>query len=165
MADPKSTKLIEARRKGAEVRNSGITPEQRFWSKVQKSDGCWEWQGQRNHKGYGEISINNKWLKAHRYSWSLANGSIPSGMQVCHTCDNRACVRPAHLFVGTNSDNQRDAVQKGRGPSAKVSPSEVRAIRGLFGQGLTAREIGTRFGVSASVIQRIKDRKAYAYVQ
>lgn len=162
MADPQSIK--EARRKGALVTNSKITPVQRFWSKVQKSDGCWEWRGQRNHKGYGEISINNRWHKAHRYSWTVHNGPIPPGKQVCHSCDNRACVRPDHLFVGTNSDNQRDAAGKGRSPSSKLSASDVRAIRSLFGQ-MTARAIGAKFGVSAAAIQRIKDRKAFAYVE
>jgi hypothetical protein len=164
MADTKSTKFIEARRRGATARNSGITPDQRFWSKVQKSDDCWEWQGPRNWKGYGEHSVNCKAFKAHRYSWMLHYGEIPKGMQVCHRCDNRGCVRPDHLFVGTNSDNQRDAVTKGRGPSAKLSSEDVRLIRGLLDLRVSATEIAFRFGVSRSAIMRVKHGQAYTYV-
>ena len=165
MADPKSTKLTDRARKAAFVRNGSMTPEQRFWSKVEKTDGCWGWQGQRNHKGYGEISINNRWFKAHRYSWALHFGEIPAGRQVCHTCDNRACVRPDHLFVGTNSDNQRDAAKKGRAPSSKISAQDVRSIRGLLDLRVRMSEIAFRFGVSVAAVQRIKSRKAYAYVE
>jgi hypothetical protein len=115
---------VEALRRGAFIRNGSMTPDQRFWSKVQKSDGCWEWQGARNWKGYGEHSVNCRAIKAHRYSWALHHGPIPDKALVCHRCDNPCCVRPDHLFIGNNSDNQRDAVKKGRGPGAKLSPDE-----------------------------------------
>lgn len=95
----------------------------RFWAKVEKSDGCWLWTASLV-EGYGRFyrfgSIN---AKAHRFSFELAAGPIPDGMLVCHTCDNRKCVRPEHLFLGTPSDNMRDAVQKGR----LVTPTAGRA--------------------------------------
>lgn len=94
------------------------TPEallRRFWSKVTKGDGCWEWHGARFKQGYGILTIGGKSLLAHRVSVELSTGKpIPEGMLVCHHCDNPPCVRPDHLFVGTDGDNVRDCVQKGR---------------------------------------------------
>ena len=86
----------------------------RFWMKVEKSDGCWLWKGVFDGVGYGQLGFNYKHVEAHRLSWEIHHGQIPEGAWVLHKCDVRACVRPDHLFLGTHQDNVDDAVSKGR---------------------------------------------------
>lgn len=91
--------------------------EERFWEKVQKSDGCWIWTGCTSGDGYGAIKDvgGKKQISTHRLSWKLHNGSeIPQGMMICHSCDNPVCVNPSHLWLGTPDDNMKDRDRKGR---------------------------------------------------
>lgn len=87
----------------------------RFWSRVQKTDTCWLWTAAKGKAGYGAIKVERrKLVSTHRFSYELHFGPIPEGMQVCHDCDVRNCVRPDHLFLGTDLDNKLDMLQKGR---------------------------------------------------
>src|SRR5436305_1293534 len=89
----------------------------RFWERVDKSGECWEWTWSIGGPGYGQI-VNRKIclqpMTTHRVAWELHNGPIPKGMHVCHHCDNRKCVRPSHLFLGSHKDNMKDRDRKGR---------------------------------------------------
>lgn len=88
----------------------------RFLSKVRKTKGCWFWLGSTRNKkgGYGCLKINGKVFDAHRIAYSIFIGSIPKEKCVCHSCDNRKCVNPEHLWIGTKNDNNQDMISKGR---------------------------------------------------
>jgi HNH endonuclease len=92
---------------------------ERFWPKVRKTDGCWLWTSYTNEHGYGLICIRRHKFYAHRVSWELDRGPIPYGIRVLHRCDVPACVRPEHLFLGTQPDNLADMRAKGRGRAAR----------------------------------------------
>ncbi len=90
-----------------------MTVQERFEIKyVKDPSGCWLWTACTNSSGYGCFNFEGKWAMAHRVSWELVNGNIKKGMQVLHTCDVPRCVNPSHMFLGTKSDNMKDAVKK-----------------------------------------------------
>jgi hypothetical protein len=92
-----------------------------FWKRVEKSDGCWLWFGFTDKDGYGIFEQNHVRFRAHRYAYQIGVGPIADGLSVCHSCDNPRCVRPSHLFVGSNKDNLRDAARKHRTAKQKVT--------------------------------------------
>ena len=134
---------------------------QRFWEKVEKREGCWEWQAALHVKGYGRFYFRGRVVLAHRASWVLAHGDVPGGLHVLHHCDNPRCVRPSHLWLGTNADNMRDRNEKGRQAqgvrvgSAVLVPHQVREIRELLKQGDGKTDIARKYGVSLGCIRGI----------
>lgn len=116
-----------------------MDPVKRFWNKVEKRDsGCWEWTASGSHGGYGQFFYNGQHRRATRFSWYLHTGKWPPDeLFVCHKCDNPKCVNPACLFLGTQTDNQRDMHSKGRAVcpggenhwGSKLRSEEVIAIR------------------------------------
>jgi hypothetical protein len=135
---------------------------QRFWRMVAKSDACWRWTGKPMAVGYGYFSHVVEGVKkdgyAHRASWEIHYGPVPEGMCVLHRCDNRMCVNPAHLFLGTRSDNQQDAANKGRMPhgpdhwNTKLSEADVSSIVERIKAGETRTKLAQEFGVTRQYV-------------
>lgn len=151
----------------------GLLPEKRFMLQVKKTKQCWLWAAATDRDGYGIFrgSIAGKtYTKAHRFSYSLHTGEIiPDGMIAMHSCDNPRCVNPDHLSLGTNMDNMRDKIAKGRmrvaegenGGHAVLTEKQVKAIV------LDPRpyaQIAADYGVKASTIGSIKQRKSWKSV-
>lgn len=136
----------------------------RFWAKVDRrgSDECWEWTAGKDGDGYGWMRSGGRATSVHRASWEIHRGPIPEGLSVCHKCDNRACVNPAHLWIGTNADNTRDRYVKGRSASgehvgtSKLTKADVASIRKLYSAGgYSKRKLGVMFDVSDTLIRYI----------
>lgn len=139
-----------------------------FWARVDFSQHCWEWQGHIDIGGYGRTSwvsggVRKSSLPAHRISWEICRGApAPDEFMVLHHCDNRRCVRPDHLFLGTAKTNSDDMYAKGRGrlgskhPLAKLTDVQVREIRRKYLRPrTTARMLAEQFGVSEPTIRKI----------
>lgn len=141
---------------------------------------CWLWDGTLASNGYGFFSFGGRQrgnVGAHRVSWMLANESeVPDRFQsnICHACDNRRCVNPSHLFIGTVSDNIRDAVKKGykprpfptgeNNPLAKITSAIVIAIRASAANARTQRDIAKEFGLSQSTVWAIVNRRIWRHI-
>lgn len=142
----------------------------RFWEKVVKTnndDGCWLWCAAKDDCGYGVFSIDGKNFRAHRLSYELTIGTIPKGLKILHKCDTPACVNPSHLFIGTQADNIKDCMEKGRRGSqkgadnsgSKLTPEQVAAIRM---DARLYRYIAADYGIHPATVGRIKSRKRWA---
>lgn len=140
-------------------------------------DDCWNFKGNTPGFGHGMITVHegrrqSRVVRAHRVAWELAYGPIPKGMCVCHRCDNPACCNPAHLFLGTVGDNNRDRHAKGRTVlprgehhgNAKITADDVREMRRRWAAGESFSALGRAFGVDYSNVSLIVKRKAWAHV-
>lgn len=147
----------------------------RFWSKVDKRnpDECWVFTaGGVVRSGHRMMWVDGGMRGAHRVSWELHHGPIPDGMSVCHRCDNPPCVNPAHLFLGTPTENTADRDAKGRhvalpgsdNGAAKLTEDDVREIRRMLDNRVPQRRIAQRFGVHQTLISLINVGKAWTHV-
>jgi hypothetical protein len=155
----------------------------KFWSKVDRSGdrgACWTWRGRTNRRrngaiSYGAFSVTGKDYSSHRLSWLLSKGDIPDGLCVCHRCDNVTCVNPDHLFLGTQSENMRDCISKGRdkilhglpGEShgyAKLTEGDVLEIRRLLASGVSCASLGRQYRVNQKTIYWIQIRRNWKHL-
>src|SRR5438874_9235553 len=153
-----------------------------FWARVHKTPTCWLWRGKLDKQGYGMLSINGREARAHRVLYEWAVEPIPLGMFVCHHCDTPACVRPDHLFLGTQADNMLDKARKGRAPAGedhwsartpeklhgrqgRLTAEQVREIRQRAAEGVTHGELAKQFGRYRTTITQIVNGHIWPHVK
>lgn len=153
----------------------------RFESYVipEPNSGCWLWIGALSRTGYGAFSlIGHKGVPAHRAAWILFRGEIPAGLCVCHRRDNRICVNPDHMFLGSHRENMLDCLRKGRFVTermlasrrgerhgrAKITASDVTDIRNAYAAGEMPLKISSRYNISAATISNIVARRKWRHV-
>jgi hypothetical protein len=174
---------------------NGIDPEliRKFWKRVIKTSNCWLWIGACRPDGYGHFWIGRNGIgnvRSHRFSFMLENGKITSGLNVCHKCDNPTCVRPGHLFEGTDYDNVQDCVRKGRhghgtlgaprgklngmhthpesrpigekNHFSKLKEEQVRQIKRMLADKMSHSAIAAKFSVSRGLVSMISSGKRWA---
>ncbi len=147
------------------------TLEERFWEKVNKTEGCWLWTACVSGSGYGQIRLEGKMRQASGVSWMLEHGSMPD-LYVCHHCDNPLCVRPDHLFLGTQKDNAQDMIMKGRKASqsgrlnsqSMLDEADVVTIRWKLSIGMTRLQIASEYGIAVSTVTGINTRRQWSHV-
>lgn len=130
---------------------------------------CWEWEGAVLKRGYGSIKVNGSTERAHRIAYRLEHGSIPEGLFALHHCDNKLCVNPSHLYLGTHEDNREDAVERDRTSHgenhhrAKLTADDVREIR-QRGENESQRHLANEFGISQTSVYDIINGRTWTRV-
>jgi hypothetical protein len=147
-----------------------------FWSKVDNTggpDACWLWVAGSSRRGYGVISWRGRTMPASRIAYEMAFGTIPPGLYVCHNCpdgDNPACVNPAHLFLGTHLQNERDKDAKGRRPKgeacvrAKLSEADVIEMRKARAAGALCGDLAVRYGIKRGTVGEICNHRSWTHI-
>ena len=138
-----------------------MTTQDRFWSKVNKTDYCWIWTTGKSSNGYGSFYFNDKTVSAHKFSWMLYYGKVIDNLKVLHTCDNRACVNPKHLYLGTSADNSRDMTDRDRQAKgenngwSKLTKEQIISIKSYpYHRGLY-RQLSKQFNVTPESISNV----------
>ena len=152
--------------------NRGLPAEIRFAKSVTKTEGCWIWTASRDKNGYGifrGMIGQTEFTRAHRYSYALHTGDLLIGMQALHSCDNPSCVNPAHLSSGTNADNMRDKINKGRQrtPVGEKSGHAIlteRQVKSILLDPRPYVEIAAQYDVKPSTIGSVKQRKSWKHI-
>lgn len=157
-------------------RAAPLSLEEAFWSKVEKTEGCWQWTGATS-RGYGRLSYQSETISAHRFSYRLHGGTLTKGMFVCHRCDNPLCMNPDHLFLGTSRDTstcrgaahwQNASPEKrrtgARHHASKLSPKKVREMRSLYANGETVKGIAKQYGVDARTTYAVLRGETWKHV-
>ncbi len=145
-------------------------PKEQLYSRISKNEitGCWNWVGALfQGTGYGQFS--NKALAespttAHKASWVIHNGPVPDGLFVCHHCDNRKCVNPDHLYLGTNSQNMIDRSKRGYVHQRALTEDAVREMRQLRQKGWSWRKLADRYGVQMNAVRFATLGKSWSFV-
>lgn len=181
--DPRRNRFCSAQCRA----NARRKPAAAFWLRaaVGSSEQCWEWQGPWTERGYGRVWWYGITRKAYRVAWELVNGPIPSGAVIRHQCDNRGCVNPSHLLVGTQLDNIRDRVERRRSATgassgvhtkpdsrargersgaAKLKEADIHYIRQELARGRSQLSIGRQFGLGHTTIWSIASGKTWAWL-
>lgn len=145
-----------------------LSLEERFWSGVDKSAGCWIWKNALKDGAYPSLKNGDTQIRASKVSYELHIGKVDAGLCVLHKCDNRRCVNPWHLFLGTRADNSADMVAKDRErrgeahPNHKLTIDDVRNIRALIISGSSSQgQLARKYGVNQSCISRIANKKRW----
>jgi hypothetical protein len=143
----------------------------KFWARVCKYEHCWIWTGGLTRGGYAAFTIKRKTWRGARFVWTITNGHIPLGLHVLHSCDNRLCVNPSHLFLGTNQDNIDDKVRKNRQrkgetvPNAKLTSEIVKNARNRYNsENITHEQLASELGISRSVLSKAIRGDTWAHV-
>jgi hypothetical protein len=145
-------------------------PREQLYSRISKNEvsGCWNWLGALfKGSNYGQFcnrEVSKSPTTAHRASWEIHKGPIPAGKMVCHTCDNRKCVNPEHLYLGTNSENMRDRSKRGYVHQMRLDEAKVREMRQLRQIGWSWRKLAARYGVHVNAVVEATTGKTWAYV-
>jgi len=154
------------------VRNRKKTPlRERFWKHVDlwfgiTDEDCWNWIGAKSERGYGRMTNREGRTRiASRISWILNRGKVSDNMQVCHSCDNPACVNPSHLWIGTQDENMRDMSIKERSCKTKLTAETVKEIRKNYSSGeFTQRQLAKAHGIRQSSLWNILAGKSWRHI-
>lgn len=179
--DPKDSSAF-----AEEMFTVNLTQEQvdHFWENICKTEGgCWDWKNAVDRRGYGKMGLKypgtkrSRMLLSHRVAFYLTTGEFPSKLSVLHHCDRPVCCNPDHLFLGTQLDNMRDMIQKGRKSTqhstrtmgekvntAKLNADQVREIRRLYAEGHTQENLGALYKVTSVNISAIIRRETWKHV-